>query len=91
MIGFGYGFGLFALRTTLAGFGERPVKRSLPNSARGRLAGSLVRGLCPVRPEAYWWQPRKEDFPDFGQGVLSRCLARRIFTVFGRGVLTVAL
>ena len=44
---------LVALRTTLTGFGEWPVKRSLPDSARRRTAGSLVRGLCPVRPKAY--------------------------------------
>ena len=99
-------FEKFVLLTTLAGFGKQPHERSLPNSARRRTAGSLVRGLCPIRPAAYWWQPReraypilpvaywwqprKEDFPDFGQGVLSGCLARRTFTVFGRGVLIVA-
>ena len=88
--GCGHKLRLVALCTTLTGFGEWPVKRSLPDSARGRTAGSLVRGLCPVRPEAYWWQPRKEDFPNFGQGILSGCLARRTFTVFGQGVLTVA-
>ena len=44
---------LVALCNTLTGFGEWPVKRSLPDSARRRTAGSLVRGLYPVSAEAY--------------------------------------
>ena len=64
--------------------------RSLPNSARGLTAGSLVRGLYPVSAGAYLGLPREEGFYCVRPKRTSGSLAGRAYTVFGRSVLAAA-